>query len=176
MTKETKPKHRSRGPAKTGGASRLSDPAREFDNWAKKVRSKWASKKKNFRDDRFAEAPDDWFRRATYVHLKRMVKAGDAGIFDEVIQDYGRRTAGKIELRDQPFKKGLLAMFADGSGPARETRRIWGDRFEYAYRNCVSSKYLAGFIRQSGPDTLIAKKLKRNHVEPGFKARKPASS
>ena len=156
---------------RVGAGPGLSEASREFEVWTKRVRSEWSDRQSSFTGKDFEEKPDDWFRRTAYLGIKRIVKSGDTDIFDEIILDYARRTAGKTPLGNQPFKKGLLAMFPDERDFDRRTRMRWGDRFEYAYRNRVLAKYLNGFIRQSGSDPVIRKKLKKNHTEPGFKPR-----
>lgn len=65
----------------------------------------------------------------------------------------------------------LLMSAYDEDWPKLDRQERWSmaQELEYAYRHKVPSKYLCGFLYQSGPRKEIRAKLKANYVEPAFR-------
>lgn len=65
----------------------------------------------------------------------------------------------------------LLMAVYDEDWPKLDRQERWSvaQELEYAHRHKVPSKYLCGFLYQSGPRTDLRAKLKADYVEPAFR-------
>ena len=115
-----------------------------------------------------SELRDDWLARTIYRQLRRMVRDGRWTVLQKRV-DYARSLKrGRHSIENRPFKIGLIAFLGDTIPYLPNRRSELSDAMEYAYIHNVHSKYFNGFVKQAGQKK-IADKLKRGHVEPGFK-------
>ena len=70
-------------------------------------------------------------------------------------------------IRDNPFKLGLFAMFADTS-LSRSDRHVFGNQMFYAHKHGVPAEHLIAFIRAAGSPGRIADKLRSGSREPSI--------
>ncbi|MDB5724146.1 MAG: hypothetical protein JWQ16_900 [Novosphingobium sp.] len=110
------------------------------------------------------EPPNAWLRRTAYGYLKRYIALREESVFAEIVANAPRRTAGQHDIKDQPFKMGLLALFPSSGGPTRKQRSDWGDQMQYAFNHGVPRRYFVAFTMAAGSPSSIRKKLKANRL------------
>ena len=117
---------------------------------------------------RWLESPNSWFKRNSYRVLKFHVDEGRSEVFGMAIaRSLERRTYALSIVRENPFKVGLFAIWADAE-LARNDRKVFGDQMLYAHLHNVPPQHLIGFISVAGSPPKIAKKIATNFREPGF--------
>ena len=114
-----------------------------------------------------SESRDDWFARTVYRQLRSMVRDGSWSILQKRLDHTRSLKRGRHPIENRPFKIGLIEFLGETIPYLPNRRAELSDAMEYAYVHRVSSKYFNGFVKQAGRKQ-IAKKLKCNHVEPGF--------
>lgn len=149
--------------------------AKAFTTYAQKVLDGWMSRQKLEKPARRAESPNAWFKREAYRLLRHYIENGKASIFRSVIRRDERPSRLVEEALRNPFKLGLLAMFADESSLRRGDRHTFGNQMLYAWAHDVPPEFLNAFLAISGGPALIALKLKEGFVEAGFEHRYVAS-
>ncbi len=117
---------------------------------------------------RRAESPNAWFKKEAYRFLRMYIEQGRQDVFEAAAKERSKRLVE--EARENPFKMGLLAMFADES-LSRSDRHVFGNQMLYAWRHYVPADFLNPFLAVSGGPAAVAKKLKAGEVEPGFEER-----
>jgi hypothetical protein len=145
---------------------------KQFENDADAVISGWL----RVRDNKVGrlESPNSWFKRNAYRFLKRYVNAGKTAVFEQAIRHPPRQLGKRLpqrhlvgldQIRDNPFKLGLFAMFSDDT-LTRSDRHVFGNQMLYAHRHDVPPQHLIAFIRGAGSPARIAAKLRDNAREP----------
>ncbi len=119
------------------------------------------------------ETPNDWFKRNAYRLIRLYVRADKVDLFERIIKEQGRHTAGQNHVRDHPFKMGLLAMFPDADGLKRYERRRFAEQMLYAHLHKIKPELLNAFSARVGVTEEIKRKLNSDEREPGFKAPTP---
>ena len=120
------------------------------------------------------ETANEWFKRQAYRLIRRYVLAGKDDLFERIIKKHGRHPAGRNDIRDHPFKMGLLAMFPSAKGMRRDERRRFAEDMLYAHRHKIKPEMLNAFASRVGNTEEVKRKLKDRHREPGFKDPKGA--
>ena len=150
--------------------------AKTFTDYAQKVLDGWASRQKIYKKPaRRAESPNAWFKREAYRLLKHYIESGKTSVFSSVARRDERPSRLVEEALRNPFKLGLLAMFADESMLRRGDRHTFGNQMIYAWAHDVPPEFLNAFLAVSGGPALISRKLKEGFIEPGFEHRYVAS-
>ena len=139
----------------------------DFDNRANEIVHEWAARRTG-QDS--TESANAWFKRNAYAFLRTYIEAGKADFFHKIAKHDRRPSRLVEEAMSNPFKLGLLAMFADES-LKRSDRHVFGNQMLYAYLHDVPSEFLNGFLAVSGGPGVIARKLKEDFVEPGFETK-----
>lgn len=117
---------------------------------------------------RRAESPNAWFKREAYRLLAAYIELDRTEIFRRTMESDNRPNKLVQEAIKNPFKMGLLAMFADESPLSRNNRHVFGNQMLYAWVHRVPAVFLNAFLAVSGGPALIAEKLKARSCEPGF--------
>lgn len=117
------------------------------------------------------ESAKNYLRREIYKLGRRLIKSpptswSTADIVVKVRGEKNRRTDKLGEV----FHDLLMAVY-DEDFPQLDRQERWSmtQELEYARRHNVHSKYLCGFLYQSGPRGEIRKKLKAGYIEPAFR-------
>ena len=143
----------------------------QFCEYADRLISEWFRRQALAKPTRRAESANAWFKREAYRLLKHLIEGGAKHVFQLVVRADNRSTRLVEEALKNPFKLGLLAMFADESGLSKGDRHVFGNQMLYAWSHDVPPEFLNAFLAISGGPALIAKKLKEGFVEPGFEHR-----
>jgi hypothetical protein len=142
-----------------------------FEAHADAIGTEWRVRKQT-KANRRAESANAWFKRAAYQLLARYVELGLTRLFERIaIQD--RRPSRLVrEALKNPFKLGLLAMFADEETElSRKDRHVFGNQMLYAWAHDVPPDFLNAFLAVTGGPARVAQKLKDGEAEPGFEHR-----
>lgn len=144
-----------------------------FNSKIEVIRKGWKKRDRNRgKVHKFEETPEHWRTRRIYRLIKTFLESGYRKILMKIIVDRKIRYEGPYDIREQPFKLGMLIFFSDNPTVISPQRRYdLGNAMEYAYRHKVSPRHLNGFIKQAGLKK-IREKLSTNHTEPGFKNKK----
>jgi hypothetical protein len=121
--------------------------------------------------ERRAESPNAWFKLEAYALLKHYIEADLLHIFQEQADKWKRPHKLIEEATKNPFKLGLLAMFADESPLSRNQRLVFGNQMLYGWFHDIPPEFLNAFLAVSGGPGDIAHKLKGMVIEPGFEDR-----
>lgn len=121
--------------------------------------------------ERRAESPNAWFKLEAYALLKHYIEADLLHVFAEQANKWKRPHKLIDEAIKNPFKLGLLAMFADESPLSRNQRLVFGNQMLYAWYHDIPPEFLNAFLGVSGGPGDIASKLKEMVIEPGFEDR-----
>jgi hypothetical protein len=140
-----------------------------FERAASELIWEWAARKRRSKPAD-AESPNAWFKREAYRFLREYVIAGNERFLESIVRRDQRPSKLVQDALSNPFKLGLLAMCVDES-ISRSDRHVFGNQMLYAHRHDVPPEFLNGFIAVSGKPAVIADKIKRNFVEPGFEYR-----
>lgn len=140
-----------------------------FEQRASEIIWEWTARKKRG-SDAGEESPNAWFKREAYRFLREYVLSGKEKFLESVVRRDQRPNKLVQEAIQNPFKLGLLAMCVDES-ISRSDRHVFGNQMLYAHLHDVPPEFLNGFIAVSGKPAVIAEKLKKDFVEPGFEAR-----
>lgn len=140
----------------------------KFEREASEVIWEWAARKR--RGGEQAESSNAWFKREAYRFLRRYVVNDEQRLLEEIVRSDMRPNRLVEEAISNPFKLGLLAMCVDES-ISRSDRHVFGNQMFYAHLHDVPPEFLNGFIAVSGKPAVIAEKLKRNFIEPGFEGK-----
>ncbi len=136
--------------------------------WAERKRAEMSACVSSEPTVLWRESPNSWFKRNVYRFLKRHVDAARTDVFDAaILRSPHRRTFALDRVRNNPFKVGLFAMWAEAE-LARNDRKVFGDQMLYAHLHGVPPEHLLGFILSAGSPATIAKKLALDFCEPGF--------
>lgn len=130
----------------------------------------WADRQ-NSPKGKYAESPNAWFKREAYALISHYVAYDLADVFRRFVRQDRRSNRVIEEALMNPFKLGLLAMFADDSDLGRNNRRVFGNQMLYAWAHDVPPEFLNGFLAVSGGPAEIAEKLRCGTFEPGFEKR-----
>ncbi|QDZ06385.1 hypothetical protein FPZ24_01940 [Sphingomonas panacisoli] len=144
--------------------------SKTFNAWAQAILDEWQSRK-GMAAEKGEESPNAWFKRQAYGLLAHYIETGQDGVFRLNPRADARPSRLVEEALKNPFKLGLLAMFADESPLSRKDRHVFGNQMLYAWAHDVPPELINGFLAVSGHPTQIAEKLKCGHVEPGFEQR-----
>jgi hypothetical protein len=130
-----------------------------FEDASKIVSAEWHARLKAGHECR------RWIQNVGYGLLARTIENGFANVFDERIRRVGRRSPS---LEVNPFKRGLLALFAHDKGAMDDRERdYFGKRLWYAYRHYVPQPFLLGFLAEVWNDKRM-RQAPRDQIEAGF--------
>jgi hypothetical protein len=139
----------------------------QFELAADDIIGEWV-KRRGAQPGRRAESPNAWFKKEAYGFLCPYAELKRHDVLEAVAKDRSKRLLE--EARQNPFKLGLLAMFADDS-LSKSDRHVFGNQMLYAWRHHVPADFLNAFLAVSGGPAAVAKKLKDCEIEPGFEER-----
>lgn len=146
------------------GQAPLKRAKQQFELTADDIIREWV-RRRAASPSRRAESPNAWFKKEAYRFLKEYIEQQREDVFESVVKDRSKRLID--DARQNPFKLGLLAMFADES-VSRSDRHVFGNQMLYAWRHFVPADFLNAFLAISGGPAAVAKKLKEGDLEPGF--------
>lgn len=149
------------------GQAPLKRAKQHFELAADDIIAEWVSRR-GAKPSRRAESPNAWFKKEAYRFLRPYIELERQDVFEAVARDRSKRLVE--EARQNSFKLGLLAMFADES-LSRSDRHVFGNQMLYAWRHYVPADFLNAFLAVSGGPAAVAKKLKEGEMEPGFEER-----
>jgi len=142
----------------------------EFEAYAEALLVEWL-RRQSLPKTRRAYSANAWFKREAYKLIKHVVEGGKLATLERIAQKDERSNRLIQDALRNPFKLGLLAMFADDSPLSRQDRNVFGNQMLFGWAHDVPPDFLNAFLAVSGGPAMVAKKLREKTPEPGFEHR-----
>ena len=141
-----------------------------FNEHAQAILDEWERRRRN-PPGRRAESANSWLKREAYGLIRHYIENEMTSVFRRNLRADRRPNRLVEDAIRNPFKLGLLAMFADESVLSRTNRHAFGNQMLFAWAHDVPTDFLNAFLAISGGPAQIAQKIKAEEAEPGFEHR-----
>lgn len=114
------------------------------------------------------ENAKNFLRREIYALGMALNRKKPKWEISELLTHRSNKSTRHKAVEGHVFHVLLMVLYDDDSQISRQERWTMARELEYAFRHRVPSRYLTGFLFQSGGRKDLVAKLKEEYVEPGF--------